>query len=431
MDKKELMNAWRRNVRHACLCTTMVVLFLCGFPPAQGMDFTLKPSLEVREEYNDNIYLEPNKTGGLITYISPGISLGYNTSFLDLNADYFFGYYYYGKQEMQDDIAHTLHARALARVIKNIFFVELRDDYVRVSQLLAVDYSRQSGFVNQVDQNTVTVNPFLQLKTSATSTTRIGYLLQDTHYKDGAGVNRVDLVAYGDASIDLSSRLTFTTGVRYTRDQNSLEDYNQFEVFAGPSYAYKPDSRIYGLAGETRFDFARSEAIRSWTPFWIAGINHRLFSTIGVSFESRRFFVQDPEHAVTSEDIMTATITGAFQRSTLSISGSIADFTDVQTNNEYAASTLVLGSYLHKVTSLTNGILSASFQEVEDKGRVYFDGVRFGMTRIFTAGLRIDYKVTPKATLSGEYAYADSWSAGILRNNYVNNRSMITFRKVF
>ena len=69
------------NLGKALLLTVMLLLTRSEV----FAEFYLQPSLTLREEYNDNIYLEEDdQEDDFITSITPGISLGWRTEGVDL-----------------------------------------------------------------------------------------------------------------------------------------------------------------------------------------------------------------------------------------------------------------------------------------------------------------------------------------------------------
>ena len=52
-------------------------------------------------------------------------------------------------------------------MIKNFFFVDLLDTYDRVSLTTVTNYTQQSTFVNQTDQNIFTANPYMAMRSES------------------------------------------------------------------------------------------------------------------------------------------------------------------------------------------------------------------------------------------------------------------------
>jgi hypothetical protein len=296
------------------------------------------------------------------------------------------------------------------------------DNYSRVSQNRVIDYTQQSPQANQVDQNIFTFNPYVTLRPATNTTLALGYKFVDTHYKDGQGVNRIDNIEYAESTTNLSSRLTVTAGVKYTKEQNTVENYNELDVYAGPQYAYAENAYIFLRGGESWFDYERSGRVSQW--FWEAGVNHR-FSTMTGVLGARRAIVQsvdDPAHDLTREDAYTAGIIKNFERSILTIDSAYREFRDLRNDQMLSTSKELNGVFLHHLTPTTNGILGAGVQHVKDK-------VADTDTDIILSTLRIDHQLSLRSSLAFEYRFLHSYTDR--DTYYTNNRYIVEFRHAF
>ncbi|HUL00224.1 MAG TPA: hypothetical protein VLX29_05135, partial [Nitrospirota bacterium] len=333
-------------------------------------------------------------------------------------------------RHIENDYYSTLHLKNKNEIIQNLFFIEVRDDYSRVSQNSAVNYTQQSSFVNQTDQNIFTFNPYLVFKPSTNITVTPGYTFQDTHYKDGGGINRIDNIGYGNILVNLSSRLTVTTGVNYLKDQNSVQGYKQLDFFAGPNYQYAEKSSAYFMLGDSHFYFDKTNSVDGWYWFGNAGINYSK-ATLTAALNAGRQFNEDVQYVLVIQDYITASITKTMERLVLTISATYSEYEDVLLNQVYERSKEITATARYRFTPRTTGIAVADYQEVNYLGAVV-NGITYnGIARIVTSNLRLDHQLTPKDTLSLVYKFTDSYSGGIATSNYINNIYTIEYKRFF
>lgn len=419
------------------VAAAIVFILTCFALETEGAVFRIEPSIMVSEEYNDNVFLQrdENKIESFITRLSPSIRLKYTTSFWDWDLNYTYSYYYYTRHRIQNDYSHLLFLRNRTELIQDYLYVEVRDDYSRVSQNVSIDYTQQSPTANQVDQNIFAVNPYLILRPSTNSRTVFGYIFQDVRYLNGSvasqaeTINHLEHIAYGDLGINLSSRMTFTAGARYTHDFNHVSNYTQIDVYAGPQYAYAENAYIFARGGKTWFDFEPKADPNQNHPrkdywFWDGGLNHRI-STLTFALGARRYVIQDPVRLVTLDDQYTASISNTWPRAVVTLSGGWNEYRDAMLNQRLSRTQQVQGSALYRFATLTTGTLGAGYQDVNDTTATG------GVTKIVLSTLRVDQQLSEKATLSFEYRFANSHSYDIMANNYSNNRFILEFRQIF
>lgn len=241
-------------------------------------------------------------------------------------------------------------------------------------------------------------------------------------------MNRVDNIAYADAAIDLSSRLTFTASVRNTQEHNSQLSFNQLDVFGGPQYAYAEHGIAYARAGKTWFHFRTNPNTNQEVPsqeywFWDTGISHRI-ATITLALGSRRFVAQDPQRVATLQDQYTATIMKTMPRYVLTLGGGWYEYRDAVVDQRITTSKQVQGSFLYRLTPTTTSTLGGGFQDVDDL-------TQGGVTKILLAMFRLEHQLSEKDTVSLQYGFVNSQSSTIEANNYSNNRCLLEYRRLF
>jgi hypothetical protein len=182
--------------------TALALVLGCFAPRADAADIKFEPSVLLSEEYNDNVHLQGNqdKADAFITRFAPSVLARYNTLFWTWDITYTYSYYDYyffkkynnaGGKEADHDQTHALDAKNHTVLLNDFLFLDVSDEYSRVSQNIAVDYTQQSPAANQVDQNVFTTNPFVVFHPLAATRAVFGYIFQETRYRNSAADTQV------------------------------------------------------------------------------------------------------------------------------------------------------------------------------------------------------------------------------------------------
>lgn len=168
-----------------------VVMFI-SLVSLSWAEFRITPSISIREEYNDNIFLtNTDEEEDFITTINPSLNLTYNTSILTLALDYGldFKFYVNNSDRNQTSLSNTQRARLDTTIsaYRDIFFIKIFDEYKRVP----IDERRQIAydniFVNMTDSNTLLINPYFEYPITQTIKARIAYTYENIWYKEEEG----------------------------------------------------------------------------------------------------------------------------------------------------------------------------------------------------------------------------------------------------
>ncbi len=416
--------------RVICLFLTGLSVIVAGITrDAAGAEFNIQPSLMLSEEYNDNILLVPvDKKEEYITRVIPAVVLTYKAPRWRWDVDYALDYRHFERRTVKDDTAHKLNLLNHTEVVENVVFLDVSDNISRASLDITRDYTQQSLIVNQAQQNIFTVHPYMVLKTSATTSLTLGYVYRNTRYSSISDttaanwINRTDYISYAELTADISSRVTFTVGTRHTRDQNSVEDYNQIDVYGGPQFTYAEKSFVYFLASQSWLAYEHGQ--KASELLWLAGITHHLLNTITVSLEHASLFIEDPQRVLTEQDTNRATIRHDTARTVLTVSGGLVDYKDARSKELISRSHDVQGTLLYRFSPRTSATAGTGFQRVDDR-------TAGSSTNVGLSSLRIDRLLSETLTLAGEYRYLHSYSPGIPQNNYDNNRYIVEIKKRF
>jgi len=405
----------------ALLCAAFTLCTLYAVPCTLSTayaDFAVSPTIAVSEEYNDNVFVSPVRKTDYITSLMPGIILSYNAPFWDWDLAYNFAYRYYARKSQEDDKSHNLSMHGLTRLIDDFLFLDISDNYSRVSLNIARDRTQESNFVNQSDSNNFTASPYLRFHPAPKVLMRTGYRYMNVWYKDPAGIDRRDHVGFMEATYELSPKLNLTANYTYTHE-NSIQAYNRHEPNVGFRYEYKERSSIFGQGGYTWFNSRNGNA--SNDPFWNAGITHS-FDHFLVSLTSGVQYPVDPVSGVTRETDYSLAVTKELSRGSIGANVSYSKYSGDNVDIESRYSGGINASYElleHLNTTLTGSIEKYDHRAVNSYTR-----------RIYVSS-GLSYTFPREIALALNYSFIDSDSPVILADRYQINRVSLSLSKSF
>ena len=420
-----------RSIRLSIFSSLAAILSLfCMAAPADlgAAEFRVQPGVMLSEEYNDNIYLTPeNQTDDYITTASPSLRLFYNAPFWDWDVNYRYLYRYYAitvdntDGSHKTDTSHTLSLVNRNRIVRDALFLDVRDDYTRVSLDVTRDFTQESNVVNQSDRNMLIVNPHVVLRPTSQMTVTTGYTYQDTWYEDTAAINSTDHIGSIDMTQELSPRSSLIAGYKYTDDENDIGWYTRHDVYLGQHYDYADSSRLAGRIGNSWFDFA-------WTTpasqiFWDLSFTHR-YRTMTIVYDTGLRLLPDPMRVLRREDRYVATVRRDVERTSLMLSGGMRQYRDVETKHLETTSYRVEGSVGHAITTSSKIMLNAAVERLVDE-RIQQETDRY------LTGARYEYALRDNLTFALDYRWSNVYSAEVYSVNYYNNRYAVELRMTF
>ncbi len=389
---------------------------------SDGSEFRIQPSVILSEEYNDNVLLvTDNMNRDYIARIAPSLTIFYSAPNIDLDAVYAYNYRYYAKGTMGNDTSQALNLTSRSRIIKELLFLDVRDEYARVSTDVLRDYTQESNFVNQSDRNIVTINPFMALKPTSHVTITAGYLYMNTWYKDPAAVDSTDHIGYVDARHELSLRSSMIAGAKYTMNDNNRTDYKQYDVYVGEHFENADNSTINVKAGNSWFSY--ESRARTSQVYWDANFTQRL-STFTISYETGLRFIPDPLRSLRREDRYIATVRRDVERTAISVSGGMIEYRDAESKHLENVIYRLSGNMSRAITALSRLVFDISADRLEVSQLNTY-------SNRYLAGLRFEQQAMENLTLSADYRYSTNYSPDTYSLNYFNNRFSVELRKVF
>ena len=150
--------------------------------PVFAADWLITPSVNVNETYSDNMFLAPsNQTAsGIISTVTPGISIAGKSDRLKLNLNYALEDMTYSANGLQNLLYNQLYSNANLELIKHTLFVDASASIMQQPLTpfgpVSANSANLSG--NVVNVNTVSISPYLvhQFDTFSTAIARFTHI---------------------------------------------------------------------------------------------------------------------------------------------------------------------------------------------------------------------------------------------------------------
>lgn len=232
------------------------------YAPDSAAEYTLKKSLHVREEYNDNIFLsEENRQEDFITTISPAFKLVYQRPLIELAFDYGLNIRLYADHADQNDISldrsQNGKFESTLSLYKEIFYLKVFDEYKRVPIDQRDKIALDNVLVNMTDMNYFAFNPFVQYPLTGTLTARASYIYENKWYRDNPESDLFNHVLDFSMTKELSQRVRSTVSYSYLFHRPNLfaDRYNNQNATAGIEYQVTPKLLLAGSGGLSWFNY--------------------------------------------------------------------------------------------------------------------------------------------------------------------------------
>jgi hypothetical protein len=387
-------------------------------------ELSLRPSLLISEEYNDNVFLdEKDASEDYITRAMPSLNFIYNSPRWDCDANYSFDYRYYSKDTIKDDSSHIIDASAELELLKNFLYLNVQDEFRRISLDITRDFTRESLFLNQSDRNIITVNPNLQFRRWGSMMISAGYIYSDIWYKEDIASDRQRRVAYAEADVSSSPRTTLSAGYRYTKENSAQAiDYFKNEAFLGAEHEYRNGSRIHSTIGNIWAEFDKDGGGESVTQFfWNVGANYTT-TRISTSFETAFDYVENPAGDPLTDTRYRLDVAFSGERLAQTIFLIFDEYRDAKSNDLQTRRFGLGGLTTYEVTPRVTGTFDFSIDNYDNE-------TASTETELYIFGLRLAYSIREDFVVSIIDRYAQSKTVEIPQIDYNNNRVIIELRK--
>lgn len=376
-------------------------------------EFKMTPSISIREEYNDNIFLTPaDEEDDFITSIYPSINLIYNINLLTLSLDYGLYFRFYADHSELNDtgLSETQRARFETTInpYKDIIFIKVFDEYQRISIDERQEIALDNPFVNMTDSNRFLINPYIEYPLSGTLKTRVSYTYENLWYKEEIGDNTTIHIFAAGLTKELSSRISASFSYAYFIHQaEETEDWNRHDASVGMNYQVTQKLSLAGSFGRSWFDYKdRADDF----DFWNTSANYQLTDRIFLTGGYSRSFLNSVNVGTYKSDAVRVSLT---RQGDIPVTVSVFKQKGVYLSEDREdKSTGVTVSAGYLITPRMTGRLTGFYTDYDflpDKEQVK----RYGASLSFDYAIRI-------TTISAGYTHNDSNST-VNRNDYKNN----------
>lgn len=404
------------------LRVSVVLVALIAVQDARCAEFEAHPSVAVNEEYTDNVFESPNnRISDYITRALPGLVMSYKAPALTGDLNYVLDYRHYANETRTDDFAHSLSAKTNFSTLENHLFLDISEEYQRVSLDATRDTTKESLFLNQSDRNVVTVAPYYVFYPIERIKIKTGYRFIDTRYFKTTGIDKQEHIASLDMAYELSKRFSLTAGYTFIRETAVIDDFNQHQALGGFRYEYTDKSFVFAQAGNAWTGYGSGQRLDKVV--WNAGVTH-VFNTLTGTVTTGVRYDEDPLRNIMQETFVSGIIEQRLSRGLLSFSPGYSEYiltkTDTRQTTKYGAT--VLGQY--EFTADLKGRLGITVEKYEQpRLRSY--------TRRILIDSGLSYLLGRQLTASITFIYTDYSSPDILAENRHVNRVMVEIKKVF
>jgi hypothetical protein len=223
----------------------LILLALAGAVQASAR-VKMSPSLTLREEYNDNIFLEEDEEEDFITTVAPYLSVFLDRRSIDLEATYGFEFRLYSNRSEFDETEPSDAQRArlnLDLFADRDFTVNVFDEFLRV----VVDERRptieENVIVNRTNFNRFRVNPRYRYRRWKTFTATLSYEYENRNYDGDRGDDSDRHVGSLELEKRFSERLSVSSGYAHSVFHSDTEnDYRRDDLHAG--FVYRPGPKL-------------------------------------------------------------------------------------------------------------------------------------------------------------------------------------------
>ncbi|NOZ26224.1 MAG: TIGR03016 family PEP-CTERM system-associated outer membrane protein [Nitrospirae bacterium] len=233
------------------------MFFFAALPALSEAEVSFTPSISLREEYNDNIFLTSyDEEGDFLTTVNPAIALTYSSGKEDLTLDYGVYFDFYADNSDRNDVRQLGRLVSTTSLYKDVFFLKVTDVYARVPIDERRPVALDNLLVNTTDSNRFAVNPYVEYPLSGTLMVRAGYTYENLWYEEEDGdrseSNSAELSVIKEMSSVMTSYLTFNY---LSRRPEITEAYDRQDAGLSIEYRIGPRITLNAGAGRTSFKY--------------------------------------------------------------------------------------------------------------------------------------------------------------------------------
>lgn len=401
----------RFNIFNFSLLVLFFYLINIGNFQIEASEFSIKPSITVRDEYDDNIFLtRDNKVHDYITRAMPSVSMAYKAPLWDWTLDYTLHWWYYSNRG-ESDTSHNLALASRTNLIKNFFYLDVSDNYSSI----VLEPRRPSTDINlslnRTDTNIFNLSPNISYELSSVDVLKTGYRYTNIWYKEGTSIDRQMHTGFASLEHIFSPKFKTILGSEYTADRPNIEnsENNQTTGFIRIVYLISPKTEINAMGGYRWIDFDQGEDVKRHV--YDAAIKYRFYSNGLIELKSASSFTASPLYGIFETQIHQFSVKYG---EIFSINGSVFHQRDryIEIDRKDSTNGVTAGfeyKPIPRIVFKASGTYRKSKFQPEGTERETYNSF---------AG--IDYSLTQKAVISLLYNYNEE-NAIINEDDYKNN----------
>ncbi|MEN6587992.1 MAG: TIGR03016 family PEP-CTERM system-associated outer membrane protein [Sulfuricella sp.] len=291
-------NSHRALFPAACSAAAAMLLL-----PAHSIaaEWTITPSLDLKETYSDNITLASrgHEQNDLVTQITPGISLTGTGPRLKVKARYAMQNLFYLEDSRRNAINHMLSANANTELIEDLFFMDgqaaISQQNTTLSGQQATDNTNVTG--NRTEVRTYSLSPYLRHRFSTVASSELRY----THSAISTDLGALSNSQTDRVNLALNSGSSFKTlgwGLNYSKQKITYDNTSNIlvqnlnnETFSGNlRYMLTPRFGLTATGGYEKNDYI-SIGAKPEGSFWSGGFSWAPNSLTSIDASAgKRFF---------------------------------------------------------------------------------------------------------------------------------------------
>ncbi|WFS61604.1 TIGR03016 family PEP-CTERM system-associated outer membrane protein [Pseudodesulfovibrio thermohalotolerans] len=282
-----------------------VLLAACLCPAASAAGLTFQPRVTVTGEYNDNVEEVDGGAGDWVAIVKPGLSLLYEHSRVLLDVSYDFEHKRYANQVLSDEYNNYLTSSLAVEAIKDLFYVDISDNYQMVYQNVERGEVPEGDTSNgTTDQNIFSFKPYFSFPLQERTTLTTGAQFKDIWYSEEDNVDKRVYSLFADVNHELTERFSMTLGVGYDKQDPRFEEggFNRYSTTLGAMYSYAEGSFVEASISPTYTDYVLTRATdKQYVPYSLS-ITHAFSNRLTGIVYTEMDFAEDPTSSVTKNE---------------------------------------------------------------------------------------------------------------------------------
>lgn len=248
----------------------VVLLLIVGIPAAALARWQAAPSIQLVEEYNDNIFLSAAaEEDDWITTIVPGVKVQWQTSLLDFDLDYGLNFIYFHDNSAENEVDFKDVQRvksSLTLFPQENFNIEASETIQRVEIDERKPGIADNEFTNKTSEYRFFLKPQYLWQPTQRFKTLLHYQLEDVRYQSSQGDDSFRHGIHLRLEQEVSARLKLVGGGHYEKlSARRYEDSDQQQLYLGFENQLATALLFKAQLGSTWIDFEDRSRERTTT----------------------------------------------------------------------------------------------------------------------------------------------------------------------